>query len=96
MAVKETAAQRKTRVAMLLADLKNRSEELNKLTTVVKGLKEQVREIDPGTYGDWVLSLGASREIMDQKAVRKYFTDNGVDMPTTMTEPSRIVTPKTK
>jgi hypothetical protein len=91
---KETVAQRKTRYSMLLADYKNRSEELNKLMTVVKGLKVQVKDVPAGIYGDWVRAEGNPREITDQDAVKQHYAELGLPLPTKMTEAPIIVTPK--
>ena len=95
MATRETAAQKRSRIAALIADYDARSRELNKLTTIVKGLKEQVREIEPGTYGDFVLGHGTPREIMDQQAARKLLTENGITVPMTTTQAPLTVNPKT-
>ncbi len=91
---KETAAQRRSRISALLADLDARSHELNKLTTIVKGLREQVREIEAGAYGEWTLAFGSTREILDQQAARKMMTDAGMTIPTTTTQPMIVITPK--
>lgn len=84
--VRETAAQRKRRFEMLLADYANRSEELRKLSKIVDGLKEQVREIPEGKYGEWERSAGTPREITDQAAVKAHYAAIGEPMPTRMTE----------
>lgn len=91
---KETAAQRKTRIAMLLADYDDKSRQLRKLAKDVDDLKAQLREIDPGTYGDWTLATGTPREILDQAAAKQTLTANGLEIPTTMTTPPMIVRPK--
>jgi hypothetical protein len=91
---RETAAQKRTRISMLLADYDARSKELRKLHKIVEGLKEQVREIAPGAYGDWELSEGTPREVLDQAAVRKLYAEQGLQLPVTMTKPSMIVKPK--
>jgi hypothetical protein len=89
---KETAAQRKTRISMLLADYDARSRELRKLAKDVEALKDQVKEVAPGTYGDFVLSTGTPREILDQAAAKLTLTSNGLEIPTKMTDPPVIVT----
>ncbi len=94
MATRETAAQRKTRFAMLLADYRNRSDELNKLMTIVKGLKAQIEEIPAGTYGDWIRAHGTPREITDQDAVKAHYRELGIAMPTKLTSAPLIVTAK--
>jgi hypothetical protein len=94
MAARETAAQKKTRISMLLADYANRSSELRKLTKIVEGLKEQVKEIEPGTYVDWTMAHGTPREILDQPAARKALTDAGIAVPMKMTDAPVVVSPK--
>lgn len=91
---RETAAQRRTRVALLLADYDARSRELRKLMKIVDGLKEQVREVPVGTYGEWVRSEGTPREIMDQAAVKQDFADRGLTVPVKLTDPPIVVSPK--
>lgn len=93
MATRETAAQRKTRISLLLADYDNRSKELRKLAKIVDGLKEQLRELDPGTYGEWTLSTGTAREILDQAAAKRALLDAGLPVPTTMTSAPLVVAP---
>jgi hypothetical protein len=94
MAVRETAAQRKTRIAMLLADYDARSREARKLDSIVKGLKEQIKEIPEGTYGEWTRSHGTPREIVDQAAIKARFAELGEPLPTKMTEAPILVIPK--
>lgn len=93
---RETAAQKRTRISMLLADYSNRSAELRKLVKIVDGLKEQVREIDPGTYGDWQRSTGTQREILDQAAIKAKYAELGLTLPTKMTDAPIVVTAVTK
>jgi hypothetical protein len=93
MAVKETAAQKKRRFEMTLADYANRAEELRKLTKIVEGLKEQVREIPAGKYGEWERSSGTPREITDQAAVKAHYAAIGETMPTRMTDAPLLVRP---
>lgn len=90
---RETAAQKRTRISMLLADYSNRSAELRKLVKIVDGLKEQVREIDPGTYGDWQRSTGTPREILDQAAIKAKYAELGLTLPVKMTDPPVVVRP---
>lgn len=96
MAARETAAQRKTRIGHLLADYDNRSKELRKLVKIVDGLKEQVREIPDGKYGDWERSEGTPREILDQAAVKREYAARGDALPMTMTSAPIVVKPVTK
>lgn len=88
---RETAAQKRTRIALLLADYDARSRELRKLVKIVDGLKEQIREIDPGTYGDWQRSDGTPREIMDQAAVKQDYAERGVPLPVKVTDAPIVV-----
>lgn len=90
---KETAAARRSRISMLLADYDARSRELRKLAKDVDSLKEQIREIPPGTYGEWTRAEGTPREITDQAAVKAHYAEIGLPLPTKMTEPPVIVTP---
>lgn len=89
---RETAAQRRTRIAMLLADYDARSRELRKLAKDVDSLKAQVREIEPGTYGDWVRGTGTPREIPDAAAIKAAYAERGEPIPTKMTEAPVTVT----
>lgn len=91
---KETAAQRKSRISMLLADYDARSRELRKLVKEVDTLKTQIRDDVPvGTYGEWIRSEGTPREILDQPAARKALTDANLPIPMIMTAPPVVVTP---
>jgi hypothetical protein len=91
---RETAAQRKSRISMLLADYDAKSRELRKLTKQVDELKTEIRDAVPvGTYGEWIRSEGTPREILNQPAARKALTDAGLEVPTLMTAPPVIVTP---
>lgn len=95
MARKETAAQRKTRIAMLLADYDARSRELRKLAKDVDEMKKQIRaDVTPGTYGDFTYATGTPRQILDQPAAREAMTRAGIVIPTTTTEPPIVVTRK--
>jgi hypothetical protein len=93
MAVRETAAQKRRRIEMLLADYANRSAEKRKLDKIVDGLKEQVKEIPQGTYGEWQRSAGTPREILDQPAVKAKFAELGLDVPVKLTDPPVVVNP---
>lgn len=96
MPTRETAAQKRTRVSLLLADYSNRSQELRKLSRIVDGLKEQVRELEPARYGDWELSEGTPREILDQAAVRRTYAERGDTLPMVMTSAPIVVKPVIK
>lgn len=91
---KETAAQRKTRISMLLADYDARSRELRKLTKDVDALKEQIAEIPVGTYGDWIRTEGTPRELLDQAEAKNRLAAAGLEIPTKMTAPPIVVRPK--
>lgn len=97
---KETAAQKRTRISNLLADYDNRSRELRKLSNIVDGLKEQVREVldasGAGKFGDWTLTEGTPREILDQAEAKKRLTDRGVPVPMVLTRAPLIVKPVVK
>lgn len=90
---RETAAQKRTRISMLLADYANRAADLRKQAKIVDGLKEQIRtEVAPGTYNDWAMSFGTPREILDQPAARKLITDLGAEVPMKTTDAPIVVT----
>lgn len=91
-----TAAQKRKLAEMLLADYANRAAELRKLTKIVDGLKEQVRELEPGTYGTWTRGVGTPRAVLDHAAVKAFYARHGEDLPTKMTEAPIVVTPVTK
>lgn len=91
---RETAAQKRSRLSALLGDYDARNRELNKLTTIVKGLKEQVREVEAGSYGDWNLTYGAGREMLNQSEAKKLLTEAGIEIPMIATQGSIIITPK--
>lgn len=83
---RETKAQKTARIAMLLADYDNQARTLRKLAKDVDSLKEQVREIPPGTYGEWTRGEGTPREILDQQAVKEDYARRGATLPTKVTE----------
>ncbi len=91
---KETIKQRKDRVGLLLADYDARNRELGKLNAIVKGLKEQIREIEAGDYTGATLTYGTSREILDQAEARRLLTAHGVEIPMTATQAPIVVTLK--
>jgi hypothetical protein len=91
---KETAAQRKIRIGMLLADYDNQNRALLKLQKAVKDLKTQIKEIDPGTYGDWTLTTGTPREILDQRGAKDALTKAGIPIPMVMTDPPIVINPR--
>jgi len=91
---RETKAARDRRYADLLADYRNRSDDLNKLMAIVKGLKAQVEDIPPGTYGDWIRAEGRPRVITDPDALRALLEKHGLEVPTKTTKAPVVVTPK--
>lgn len=88
---KETAAQKRTRIADLLRDYDNRSRELRKLEADVKSMKEQIYALDSGTYNDMILTRGTPREIVDQQAVKEGYTKRGELIPMKMTKAPIVV-----
>lgn len=90
---RETAAQKRARISLLLGEYDARSRELRKLDAIVKGLKEQIREIAPGTYVDWTYSEGTPREILDQAAAKKALIEAGLPVPMVTTLPPVVVKP---
>lgn len=93
MAVRETAAQKRMRISMLLADYQNRASELRKLAKIVEGLKEQVAEVPAGTYGEWERTAGTPREITDHVAVKRRYAELGETLPTKMSAAPIVVRP---
>lgn len=85
---------------MLLGDYDARSKELRKLTSIVDGLKEQVREVHAkegdGKFGDWTLAGGTPREILDQAEAKKRLVDRGIPVPVRLTTAPVIVKPVVK
>lgn len=88
---RETKAQKAARVALLLADYDAKCRELRKLGKTVDQLKEEIRTLDPGTYGEWMYAQGGTREILDQEAAKRWITDHGGEVPMTETRPSVVV-----
>lgn len=88
---RETKAQKNARVGALLAEYDEKSRQLRKLEKDVKDMKARVRELDEGTYGEWLFTLGTPREILDQAQVRKDYADRGEEVPKTTTEASIVV-----
>lgn len=90
---RETAAQKKTRIIMMLADYDARRREALKAGKELDALKDLIAETVPiGTYGDWFRGEGAPREVLDQPAARKALTDAGLPVPMKYTAPSVTVT----
>jgi hypothetical protein len=88
---KETAAQRRERYARLLADYDELNSRMRKDERDMKALKDQVREIPAGTYGEWLRSLGTPRVITDMDAVREDYAARQLELPTKETEPPIVV-----
>lgn len=89
---RETKAQKTTRVALLVAEYDARSRELRKLVKDVESLKAQVKEVEPGTYGEWIVSTGTPRENLDQAQAKIMLTEAGLKIPTKMSEAPVVVT----
>lgn len=89
---RESKKARDARVSTLLAQYDAENRALNKLTATVKALKEQVRELDYGTYGDWQYAGGTPREQLDQRAAKEALTAAGIPIPTKATEAPIVVT----
>lgn len=93
--MRETKAQKVTRISMLLADYDEKSRALRKLTKDVDQLKDEIRQnVEPGTYGDWIRSAGTPREVLDQAEAKRWLTSAGIPIPTKMTDAPIIVTPR--
>jgi hypothetical protein len=91
---RETKAAMNARVGALLADFDARNREVNKLKKIVEGLKLQIKELNAGTYGDWVLATGTPRELLDQQEAKRLLTEAGIPVPVKMTDAPIVVTPK--
>lgn len=91
---RETKAQRAARLSDLLGEYDRLNKEKRKIESDLKTLKGQLDFVDPGTYGDWVLSFGTPRTIMDQPKVRDYFQANDLELPVMQTAPPISVNPK--
>lgn len=90
---RETKAQKTTRISLLLADYDETSRALRKLAKRADELKAEIRkDVEPGTYGEWIVSTGTPREILDQPAAKNALTAAGVEIPTKMTDSPVIVT----
>lgn len=88
---RETMKAKRARIAMLLADYDEKSRALRKMDRDVKEIKEQIHQLEPGTYDDWSYTEGPSREILDQPAVKALCAELGKEVPMTTTRPSIIV-----
>lgn len=88
---RETKRQRDERVGALLAEYDEKSRQLRKLERDVKDMKDRVRELAEGQYGEWVFTLGTPREILDQPQVQKDYADQGKAVPKVMTQPPIVV-----
>lgn len=88
---RETKAQKNARVGALLADYDEKSRQLAKIESDVKDLKERIRDLDEGTYGEWSLAWGTPRAILDQAQVRKDYAEQGKELPKKDTQPAIVV-----
>lgn len=93
MAPRETAKQRRERLAALLADYRAKADQKSKLDRDVENLKKRIREEIPsaGTYGEWVREHGTPRVITDMDKVRADYATRGEEIPTKETEPPIVV-----
>jgi hypothetical protein len=91
---RETKAAMTARVSALLADFDARNREINKLSKIRDGLKEQIKELAHGTYGDWVLAGGTPRENLDQREAKRLLTEAGIEVPMRMSDAPIVVSPK--
>lgn len=78
---RETKRQRDERVGALLAEYDEKSRQLRKLESDIKDMKERVRELAEGQYGEWLFTLGTPREILDQAQVQKDYAEQGWEVP---------------
>lgn len=90
--MRETAAQKKTRISMLLADYDAKNREFNKLKKDVDALKAQVKDIPAGTYGEWIRAHGTPRQINDIGRAREIIAEIGRVWPMRESESPIIVT----
>lgn len=90
---KETAAQRKIRIGMLLADYDDKVRQQRKLAADIKALKAEIDKVPNGTYGDFIRTEGTPREILDQEEAKRLLTANDIAIPTKMTGAPIVVTP---
>jgi hypothetical protein len=91
--MRETAAQKKTRITTLLAAYDAARSDALKQGKEAERLKKEIEETVPvGTYGDWQRGEGAPREILDQAEAKKLLTGRGIPIPVKVTAPSVTVT----
>lgn len=88
---RETKRQRDERVGGILADYDEKSRQLRKLEGDLKDLKDRIRELAEGQYGEWIFTYGTPREILDQAQVQKDYADQGWEVPKTSTRPPIVV-----
>lgn len=89
---RETKAQKNARIGALLADYDDKARQLRKLESDVKDLKERIRDLEVGTYGEWSYAHGTPRAILDQDAAKKWITEHDGKVPMVMTRPPIVVT----
>jgi len=89
--MRETKAQKATRIANLLADYDAAKSDKSKAEARFDALKAQVAMIEDGTYGEWVRSHGTPRKITDNDAVALDFAERKVEIPTKLTKAPIIV-----
>lgn len=91
---RETKAQKARRVGDMLAEYNRLTEMVSKAQADIKALQPQIRELDAGAYGDWVLTFGTPRTIMDQQATRELLASLEHEVPMTKTQAPIQVNPK--
>jgi predicted nuclease with TOPRIM domain len=88
---RETKAQKNARVGALLADYDEKSRQLRKLEGDLKDMKDRIRELAEGQYGEWIFTYGTPREILDQAQVQKDYAEQGWEVPKTETRAPIVV-----
>lgn len=91
---RETKAAKAARVGALCAEYSRLTEQVAKAEADLKTIKEQLREVEAGAYGDWSLGFGKPRVILDHSAVRQAYAERGEAVPMTRTTPPLNVKPK--
>jgi hypothetical protein len=88
---RETAAQKRRRIADLLAAYDETVRAKRKLEADEKTMKAQIRELQPGTYDDWSYEYGTPREILDQPQVARDYAARGEQPPKVTTQAPIVV-----
>ena len=88
---RETKLQKGRRIERLLADYSAAHDRFRKVKRDFDQLKEEVRHVAPGSYGEWERADGTAREVTDMDAVRAHYRELGEEVPTKATESPVIV-----